>query len=873
MLPVFRSVARITVVLGVVTLSLAGTVGSFTPRAQFVTSVQAATDTAACPWMNTAQSPDQRARELLDASTWAQKIRWLTEPAANNPTQTHFGGFEGINADYPAQVPCTPAIQYTDGPWGVSGPTGVTAFPVPIAQTASWDTELSREKGQAEGDEAFRKHRNVLLGPGLNIARHPYNGRNSEYMGEDPYLAGTMATPWVEGLQLGNLDEPVEAVVKHFIGNDQELDRRVSNSIIDDRAIHEIYGLAFAIALQDAHPYGVMCDFPQVNGAFACENTPLIRNYLKGELGFPGWVVDDFFGDYSTVPSLQAGLDQELVGPRYYSPTNLQNALAADPSLQRYIDDAAFRVVRSHIAAGLFDHPLPATPEANVSTEAHKALAQKMAEEGTVLLKNQDKILPLSGTGKKIAVIGPTASGAATNGVSATTACTASAGKVVDCSNVAAPLDAIRARAAKYGDTVTYDNGSDLNTVVGAAKAADVAIVFGYYTEGEGTDRPNINLDNNGDALVSAVAAANPNTIVILETGSAVLMPWIDQVKGVFEAWYPGVEQGPALAALLFGDVNPSGKLPVTFPKSASDLPTNTPQQYPGIIPACNCTTRPAGDTTSIRQVSYSEGLKIGYRWYDSQGITPLFPFGYGLSYTTVAYGHDNGSSAQIVTPYSLSTPNTPPLHVHFRLTNTGQRTGTEVAQVYLGLPSKAGEPPKRLVGWARVSLNAGESRPVEVTIDPNGASHPLSYWDSGTGSWTIAPGTYTVYVGSSEQNIQLTDTFTVPELGRVQIQRTSPAGASASFTVSFASTTPGQGEVMFGPSCSALVSVGTHDTGAGTTSHTVVVTGNDLPGTVGNNGLQPGATYYYELVTVTASGMEVNNNGGNCYRVTVPTA
>jgi beta-glucosidase len=702
-------------------------------------------DGVACPWMDTSLSPDQRAQALLSASTWGQKIRWLTEPAANNPATTHIGGF-GISADYPAQVPCTPTIQYTDGPWGVSGTTGVTAFPVPIAQTASWDLQLSWEKGQAQGDEAFRKHRNVLLGPGLNIARHPYNGRNSEYMGEDPYLAGKMSTPWIQALQTANPDEPVEASVKHFLGNDQELSRQTSNDVMDERTLHEIYGLPFAIAITDAHPYSVMCAFNQINGSYACENSAVLRDYLKGELAFDGWVVDDFFGDHSTVPSLHAGLDQELVGPRFYSPTNLANALALDPGLQLFIDDAAFRVVRAHIAAGLFDHPLPATPEANVSTDAHRAVAEKMAEEGTVLLKNQDAILPLSGTTKTIAVIGPTASATPTNGVSATTTCTASAGRVVDCSNVAAPLDAITARAAQSGATVTYDNGSNLAAAAATAKAADIAIVFGYYTEGEGSDRTNINLDNNGDALVSAVAAANKNTVVILETGSAVLMPWIDQVKGVFEAWYPGVEQGPALAALLFGDINPSGKLPISFPKSTADLPIQSAAQYPGVV------------VNGIRQYNYSEGLKVGYRWYDSQGIQPLFPFGHGLSYTSFAYDHLQ------VTPTVVQ--DTKPIRVRFRLTNTGSRSGTEVAQIYLTLPASAGEPSKRLTGWSRVTLQAGESQTVEVVVDPTSSDHPLSYWNTSAHAWATPDGSYTVAVGGSEQSIAQTDTIRIHPTG-----------------------------------------------------------------------------------------------------------
>jgi beta-glucosidase len=735
-------------VVAVAVALLAGAAGSRAAAAHAVD--------AACPWMDATKSPNQRARLLLAASTLDQKLRWLDEQAANNPTQLTFtvpGFLGGGTAAYDSvQVPCTPIIQYTDGPWGVdSGATGVTAFPVPIAQTASWDAGLSREKGKAQASEAFQKHRNVLLAPGLNLARTPLNGRDSEYMGEDPLLAGALAASWMQGLQKDNPGQPVEAVLKHYVANDQETDRQLSSSNVDARTLHELYDVPFEIAVARGHPGGVMCAYDQVNSVYSCENPTILSQYLKREIGFDGWVVSDFGAVHSTVPSLTAGLDQELNAPLFYAPEKLKAALAAGQITEAQIDDAALRVVRAHIAAGLFDHLLPAaeTP-GSVSSDADRDVALRMAEEGTVLLKNQGGSLPLAGHGTRIAVIGPTASNTPTNGVSAQTVCSAKgffgSAPVVDCPSPVAPLDAITARAAANGDSVTFSDGSDTAAAAATARAADVAIVFGYYTEGEGTDRPNIDLDNGGDALVSAVAAANPNTVVVLETGSAVLMPWLDQVRAVLEAWYPGVEQGAALAALLFGDVNPSGKLPVTFPRSTSDLPTRTPQQYPGVF-ADGSTTRPAGDRTSIRQVSYSEGLDMGYRWYDSQGIQPAFPFGFGLSYTSFQY------RGVIATPPIFGLP----AHVLFTVRNTGSRAGTEVAQVYLGLPAGLGEPPKRLAGFARVTLAPGQLKVVDVQIDPASPAHPFSYWN---GSWTTAPGFYRVYVGGSERDTPLTATI-----------------------------------------------------------------------------------------------------------------
>jgi beta-glucosidase len=379
-------------------------------------------------------------------------------------------------------------------------------------------------------------------------------------------------------------------------------------------------------------------------------------------------------------------------------------------------------------------------------------VARKVAEAGAVLLKNQDRLLPLSDTSKKIAVIGPTAANTPTNGVSASSVCTYNNGG--SCPNPVSPLDGITARASQNGSPVVFNDGSDLASAAATARSADIAIVFGYYREGEFTDRPNLSLDNNGDALISAVAAANPNTLVILQTGGPALMPWLGQVKGVAEVWYAGQEMGNAIAALLWGDVNFSGKLPMTFPKSEADLPTaQSPRQYPGTFAETGTTTPPNPRNGAIRQVDYLEGLKVGYKWYDSQGIEPLFPFGFGLSYTTFEYSHLQ------VTPNHVQSDKE--IRVRVRVTNTGTRTGTEVAQVYLGLPTAVNEPPKRLVGWANVTLNPGEFQNVEITINPDSADHPLSYWDTATNSWVIASGNYTVYAGTSSRNLS-SDTIQV---------------------------------------------------------------------------------------------------------------
>jgi beta-glucosidase len=701
--------------------------------------------------MDTHKSPAQRARLLLNASTLDQKLRWLDEQAANNPTQTTFSGVV-----YPVQVPCTPQVTYTDGPDYVRGATGETVFPAQIALASSWNTELAYKKGAAQADEAFKSGRNVILGPGVSSSRTPLAGRTPEYLGEDSLLSGTLATADIKGIQTGNPDEPVMAVIKHYIANEQELDRQTSSSNMDGRTLREVYNAPFRIAISKANPGGVMCAYDQVNGTYACEN-PILNNLLKGDTHFDGYVVSDFGAVHSTAPSLNAGLDQELNRPRFYTPVNINAAIDAGQVTQGEIDAAAFRVVQAYIKAGLFDHPLPTTPSTSSSTPEHKALAVAEAEQGSVLLKNEGNILPLGSSAKTIAVIGPTASNTPTNGVSAATVCAEGTpggfGGGNPCPNPVAPLDAITARAAQVGASVTFDNGSDPAAAAAIASSADVAIVFGYAKQGEGADRTTLALDGNGDALISAVAAANPNTLVILETGSATTMPWLSSVKGVVEAWYPGDQQGTALAALLYGDVNFTGKLPMTFPKSLADTPEQTPAQYPGVF-ADGTTTRPAGDRTSVRQVSYSEGLAVGYKWYDSQGIAPLFPFGFGLSYTVYSY---NGGLS--VTP---STNGNRPLKVNFRVTNFGTTAGTQTSQVYLTLPSSTGEPGKRLVGFVQTTLKPRQSQRVQVTIDPRSADLPLSYYDTTSHTWTIAPGAYTVQVGGSSRDLPVSATFQV---------------------------------------------------------------------------------------------------------------
>ena len=707
--------------------------------------------------MNTSLTADQRARVLLDNSTLDQKIRWLDEISANNPTQTVFSIGGGQTVTMPVQVPCTPVIQYTDGPANVAGAgTGITVFPAPIALSATWNTDLAQQKGQAQADEAFRKHRNVMLAPGMASGRDPRAGRTAEYLGEDALLAGTLAAAGVNGIG-SNPGEPVEAVLKHFVANEQELDRTSSSSNVDQRALRELYAMPFDVAINKSNPGGVMCSYNDVNNIPACGNPTTLTTILRDEIGFNGFVVTDFGARHSltaATPSLAAGLDQELNRWRFWTPDGIKAAITAGTITEQMVDTAAFRVVRAHIAAGLFDVPLPATPADVVTSPEHKAVSQEIAEQGAVLLKNQG-LLPLSAAGKTIAVIGQTASNTPTAGVSAATVCGYTGPSSVPCTP-AAPLDSISVWASTNGGSVVYNNGANTASAAAAAAAANVAVVFGYYTEGEGSDRSTLSLDNNGDALIDAVASANPNTVVVLQTGGPALMPWLSKVKSVLEVWYAGENMGPAITNLLSGAVNPRGKLTQTFPVSIADVPTaGSPAQYPGIFTATGTTTPPNPRAGAIRQVNYTEGLEIGYRWYASQGIAPLFEFGHGLSYTTFQY-----SKLQI-TP--TTTNGQKEIRIRFDLKNSGNVAGTEVAQAYVQLPTAAGEPSKRLLGWSNVTLQPGQTQKVEITLSPTDLEnlHLLDYWDTTLSAWATTDGTYAVTVGSSFNTV-LRETFTI---------------------------------------------------------------------------------------------------------------
>lgn len=712
-----------------------------------------ATVPAGCPWMDTSKSADERARILLDASTLGQKYRWLVEQSANDPSTTTFSG-----VTYEEQLPCTPRVVYSDGPDGVRFTEGVTAFPAPIALGATWNDELVHDKSAAQAAEAFDKGKNVLLGPGIASGRTPLSGRTAEYFGEDSLLSGTLAAAGIRGIEEGNPDKPVLANLKHYVANEQELSRNASSSNIDERTLRETYDLPFEITIAEGSPESIMCSYNQVNGVYACEN-PLLKDTLRAELGFDGYVLSDFGAVHSTAPSLKAGLDQELNRPIHYTPERLTAALEAGEITEEDIDAAAFHVVRSYIRGGLFDSVLPTDTAGDASTAEHKEIARRAAEEGSVLLKN-DGALPLSDGPKTIALIGPTASLTPTDGVSAASVCSMAwpvdfggADRTLNCEDLVSAEQAVTARAAAEGSRVVFNDGSDVRSAAQAAAEADVAVVFGHRTSGEFSDLPDLRLAGNGDELIAAVTEANADSVVVLQTGSAVEMPWVENANAVLETWYAGEQQGPALVNLLWGEVNPSGKLPMTFPKSLADAPTQTLRQYPGVF-SDGSTTAPVG-SSAIRQIDYTEGLAVGHKWYESQNIDPLFAFGHGLSYTTFDYRNLR------VKPVVDQETGAMDLDVKFQITNTGPVAGAEVGQVYLTLPQASGEPGKRLVGFEKVTLRPNQTRQVHLVIEGAGADHPLSVWDEDSDAWTMPEGTFTVEAGSSSRALPVKATVT----------------------------------------------------------------------------------------------------------------
>jgi beta-glucosidase len=704
-------------------------------------------------WTNTPYTPANRAQSLVNAMSLSQMEQQMA----------------GVNGAFPEVPGCGSSVRHVLGIPSLciqtfrisNGPPGVgqgdcatvakaTALPSTLGIASSFDPALAFKAGDIIGAEAKSLAVQVIEGPGMDMLRVPQGGRNFEYLGEDPMLAGTMAAKEIQGDQSHN----IIGMCKHFQGNEQEVNRMTVNDILDERTRNEIYFVPFNMCVTDGGAHSVMCAYNLVNGVHECEDASSMTTALRNQWGFQGYVQSDFGATQSTAPSLLAGEDLEMNTPIYFTAANLNSAIGSGAITQANIATALLRRYTVMFQVGDFDlnmsYPKTAYPQgpqiSAADQAAHGLTARLIGEQDAVLFRNENNTLPLACGTQSIALIGPSIfAGAAYTGGGGSSS--------VSPLYTVIPLQGLKNVCPTA--SINYYNVSDSTSLAAAAtaaQAASIAIVMVGDSETEGSDRATIAMAaaSSGaplpDTIVETIVAAQPNTVVVLKNGDPVTLPWASTVPAVLEVWYPGQEDGNIVADLLFGNANPSGKTAATFPMLSTDVPATTPAEYPG-VPA-------TVDGYSGPTVYYSEAMQIGYRWYDQQNITPLYPFGFGLSYTTFSVSN--------VTMTPSSVDGTQPIIVNATVENTGNRYGAEVVQVYLGLPASLGEPPKRLVGFEKVWLNPGQQQVVTITIDPAATNHPFSYWDTATHSWATQSGAYTLYVGNSSRDITFTGSVNV---------------------------------------------------------------------------------------------------------------
>ncbi|MES3046742.1 beta-glucosidase family protein [Sphingomonas faeni] len=701
-------------------------------------------------WRDTTRTAADRADALVKAMTRAEKLLYvhgIFPPMAKPVTSDMIP-----SAGYVPGVPRLgiPTLRESDASLGVANQVEqrkgdvATALPASLATAASFDPAIAYAGGAMIGSEARAKTFNVLLAGGVNLTRDAWNGRNFEYLGEDPLLTGVMGAASIGGVQSNH----IVSTIKHFVLNSQETGRAVLDARIDPTALRESDLLAFEIAIADGKPGSVMCAYNRIDGDYACENKFLLTNVLRGDWRYPGFVMSDWGAVHSTEKAANAGLDQESgqeLDAKVYFGTPLANAVAAGRVSTARLDDMVRHILTGVIASGLYDNPTPTSAQP-IDYAANAEIAQRTAEAGIVLLKNEKGLLPLTKTVRSIVVIGGHAdvgvlSGGGSSQVRSVggvpieiplkSGAAASFARITYHSS--SPLRAIRALAPNA--QVTFVDGTDAVAAAKAARAADLAIVFATHWQTEAQDAPSLSLPDNQDAVIDAVAAANRRTIVVLETGGPVLMPWATQVPAIVEAWYPGQRGGEAIARVLFGEVDASGRLPISFPRNIEQLPRPRPITSPtGATSNDASANAGAGDASLLPAypVTYQEGANVGYRWYASRKDTPLFPFGFGLSYASTRISNtrfSGGTNARVT----------------FTVTNQTARTGTAVPQLYATLPD-GGAP--RLVGWSRQTLAAGETRNVKITADPRA----LAQWE-GAG-WRLKGGAYALKLATDAQTM-----------------------------------------------------------------------------------------------------------------------
>ncbi|OYD60185.1 UNVERIFIED_ORG: beta-glucosidase [Burkholderia sp. CF145] len=714
------------------------------------------------PYKNPKLPVETRLNDVLQRLTLAEKVSLLS---GADWMETH-----------PVERLGIPALKMVDGPLGVRAwaassaetnapnsqfTVNATAFPAGIALAASWNPDLGGKVGRAIAQQAKALGRDMLLGPTININRMPLWGRNFESFGEDPYLTGRIAVGYVRGVQ----SEGVVATLKHLVANNSEWERRRINEQIDDRTLHEIYLPAFKAAVQEGGAWAVMSAYNKVNGKWSSENGPMLDDTLRKQWGFKGLTVSDWASTYSTADAVNAGLDLEMPGgPRAVKMITAPNAeadavsglkltsekvLAELDSAQitaATIDERAGNILRVIIANGLLEHQHQ--PAGELDTPAQRAIARQAATESIVLLKNDSALLPLDSSRiRSIAVIGPAAGTAITGG---------GGSSLVRPKYTISPLEGIR-EGARSTVQVQYALGASMEgekpendrsverakqlreAVELAAKSDVVVLVVGRSAkiESEAFDLPSMDLPPGQNELIEAVTEVNPRTIVVLNTGNPVTMKWLSKVPALLDMWYGGQEGGRALASVLFGETNPAAKLPVTFPKAWEDSPVYG--NYPG---------------DRYRQTKYQEGIYVGYRYYDAKGIEPLFPFGYGLSYTTFEYSGIKVNAVRANGDHAAFT-------VSVAVRNTGKRAGAEVVQMYVhDGHSKSSRPVRELKGFQRVDLDPGETKVVKFSLN----REALSYYNAEKSAWIAEPGEFTVEVGSSSRDIRQEAILTLKE-------------------------------------------------------------------------------------------------------------
>jgi beta-glucosidase len=694
------------------------------------------------PWLDARLRASERADLAVRAMTLDEKLKLvygylgadMESKKTKRPAEAHVQ-----SAGFVYGVPRLgiPHLRESDAGIGVASQAGpdarpATALPSGLNTAATWDLQTAYAGGAMIGAEARNYGFNVLLAGGVNLMREPRNGRNFEYGGEDPLLAGKMVGAQIRGIQSNRLI----STLKHFALNDQESGRTTLNVKITDQAARMSDLLALQIANEEGKPGSVMCAYNKVNGLYSCESPYLLTEVLKQDWGFKGWVMSDWGAVHSTIPAANAGLDQQSGMPfdlaDYFGPP-LKEAVQNGWVPQARLDDMARRIVYAMFEHGVVDHPVAMAPE-KIDFKANAAVSLKDAQEGMVLLKNSANVLPLNKSIKRIAVIGGYADKGVLAGGGSSLVYPAGGNAVPGLEPKSwpgpvmvypsPPLKAIRERLPQA--VVTFHDGADRAAAAKVAREADVALVFATQWTGEAMDVPNLSLPNKQDDLIAAVAAANGKTVVVLETGGPVTMPWLNKVPAVLEAWYPGTSGGEAIASVLFGEVNPSGHLPATFPVSEAQLPRPVLDGYPQV-------------EHHRFDVDYHEGAAVGYKWFDLKGHTPLFPFGHGLSYTQFALSDLKAGVKDGV------------LHASFSVRNTGKVAGKEVVQVYVAPVNAQWEAPKRLAGFQKVDVKPGAAAKVSLSVDPR----LLAMYDSASKTWKVAKGDYKVILAADAAGSQ----------------------------------------------------------------------------------------------------------------------